>query len=363
MEINKTTIKVRDLFEGYKDSQQNGVIAYGGRLDVRPAYQREFVYKDKQRDAVIDTLTKGFPLNTMYWVKKEDGNYEVLDGQQRTISICQYLNSDFSIDALYFHNLQQDLREAILNYELDVYICEGGDTEKLEWFKTINIAGEKLSLQELRNAVYSGSWLSEAKKYFSYIGCPGVKVGDKYVVAEVIRQGLLEKALIWISMRDNCTIEDYMARHQHDLDAADLWKYYREVIEWIEGLFLYYRKEMKQVDWGTLFHKYGNNKYNPTDIKEEVDKLMADEDVSKKAGIYPYIFTREEKYLSIRSFDTSTKRQKYEEQQGNCPICGNHFKIDEMEADHIIPWSKGGHTTLDNCQMLCKKCNREKGNS
>lgn len=363
MQINKTTIKVRDLFEGYKDSGADGVVAYGGRLDVRPKYQREFVYRDKQRDAVIDTVSKGFPLNTMYWVKKDDGSFEVLDGQQRTISICQYLSSDFSIDALYFHNLQQDFKDAILDYELDVYICEGGDSEKLQWFRTINIAGEKLSEQELRNAVYSGSWVTDAKRYFSRVGCVGMKVGDRFVVADVIRQGLLEKALSWISLRDNCSIEDYMGRHQHDIEATDLWDYYRAVIEWVEGIFPHYRNDMKKVPWGELYHEFKDGKYNNADIEAEVDRLMMDEDVTKKAGIYQYIFTHDERYLSIRAFSQSEKRQKYEAQGGNCPVCGLHFKIEEMEADHIVPWSKGGHTSLDNCQMLCKKCNREKGNS
>lgn len=362
MNIELHSITIRELFDGYKDSGDDGVVAYGGRLDVRPKYQREFVYKDKQRDAVIDTVMKRFPLNVMYWVKKDDGNYEVLDGQQRTISICQYLQSDFSINALYFHNLQQDLKDAILDYELMVYFCEGGDTEKLEWFKTINIAGEKLSDQELRNAVYSGEWLTEAKKYFSRVGGPAFKSGDRYVKAEVIRQGLLERALQWICLRDECSIEDYMAKHQHDATADDLWTYYRKVIYWVEAIFPQYRKEMKGVAWGDLYHRFGEGKHKPEEIEEEVNKLMKDDDVTNKAGIYTYVFTREEKYLSIRAFSASDKRQKYEEQKGVCPECKQHFRIDEMEADHVRPWSKGGHTELKNCQMLCKECNRKKSN-
>lgn len=365
MKIQRTTIKVRDLFDGYKDNQEEGVVAYGGKLDVRPKYQREFVYKDKQRNAVIDTLLKGFPLNVMYWAKREDGTYEVLDGQQRTISICQYLNHDFSIvddgNIKYIDNWEDDVRDLINNYELEVYICEGGDTEKLEWFKTINIAGEKLSDQELRNAVYSGTWLTESKRYFSRVGCPAMKVGEKFVNCDVIRQGLLEKALSWIADAQKKSIEEYMACHQHDKECSELWDYYRNVIEWVQMTFIKYRKEMKGVDWGELYQRYHTEHYDTAAIEEEVANLMADVDVTNKKGIYKYVLTHEERWLSIRSFSPSDKRTAYERQNGVCPICGKTFRIDEMEADHITPWSKGGHTTPDNCQCLCRECNRTKG--
>ena len=366
MNIELTKIRIADLFNGYKDSQEEGVVAYGGQLDVRPKYQREFVYKDKQRDAVIDTVLKGFPLNVMYWAKKDDGTFEVLDGQQRTISICQYLNHDFSVkdgDTIkYIDNWEEDKLQEILNYELMVYICEGGDTEKLDWFRTINIAGEKLSDQELRNAVYSGTWLTQAKRYFSRIGCPAMKVGDKFMNADVIRQGLLEKALAWIALAKDTTIEGYMAKHQHDEECSELWQHYQSVIEWVQMTFVKYRKEMKSVDWGELHVRYKDEYYNTTALEEEVATLMADVDVTKKAGIYKYVLTREERWLSIRAFSPSDKRTAYERQQGICPICHRTFKIDDMEADHIQPWSKGGHTTPDNCQCLCRQCNRDKSN-
>lgn len=366
MKIEKTQIAIRDLFDGWHDSQDEGVVAYGGRLDVRPKYQREFVYKDKQRNAVIETVIHGFPLNTMYWVRKEDGNYEVLDGQQRTISICQFLNRDFSIEfggnAHIFSSLQPDVREMILNYELDVYICEGTDTEKLEWFKTINIAGERLTDQEIRNAVYSGEWLTQAKRYFSRQGCPAMKKGDYFVSASVIRQELLEKALIWIADAQDTTIEHYMALHQHDSEPSELWHYYCAVIEWAEGLFVNHRKEMRSVDWGWLYNRYHTQKYVVADLTQQVDTLMKDVDVTNKSGIYRYVLTGEERWLSIRAFSPSDKRSAYEKQHGVCTQCGQHFSIEEMEADHIIPWSKGGKTEPGNCQMLCRKCNREKGN-
>ncbi|GHT70309.1 hypothetical protein FACS189452_10950 [Bacteroidia bacterium] len=226
MKIELKEITVRELAEGYKDSQENGVVGYGGKLDIRPPYQREFIYKDKQRDAVIDTVTKEFPLNVMYWAVREDGNFEVIDGQQRTISICQYVNGDFSIkigdDLLAFHNLQNDQQAQILDYKLMVYFCSGTDSEKLQWFKTINIAGEKLSDQELRNAVYSGSWVSDAKRYFSKNGCPAFKIGNDYLGGSAIRQEYLETAISWLS---GGKIEEYMSQHQHDANATALWIY------------------------------------------------------------------------------------------------------------------------------------------
>ena len=88
MKIKLKKITIRELVKDYADDPERGVSGYGGRLDIRPEYQREFVYKEKDRDAVIRTVMRGFPLNVMYWAKKKDGTFEVMDGQQRTISIC-----------------------------------------------------------------------------------------------------------------------------------------------------------------------------------------------------------------------------------------------------------------------------------
>lgn len=367
MKIELRHVTIGDLYEGYKDKQEEGVVAYGGRLDVRPPYQREFVYKDKQRDAVIETVLKGFPLNVMYWVRKSDGNFEVLDGQQRTLSICQYLSHDFSIQdegkPMYIDNWPDDVQRLIMNYQLMVYVCEGGEAEKLEWFKTINIAGERLYEQELRNAVYAGAWLTESKRYFSKNGCAGMKVGDRYVKCEVNRQGLLELALGWVARSQGCSIEQYMAKHQHDKECAELWDYYRSVIAWVESTFTRYRSSMKGVDWGELYHHYGQGHYDVDAIEEEVSRLHTDEDVQRHGGIYHYVFDHDERHLNIRQFDKRDKLWAFEKQKGKCSICGLTYKIEEMEADHIKPWSKGGRTERENCQCLCKECNRKKGNS
>ena len=361
MKIELQKIKIREVVKGFKDSAEEGVVAYGGKLDVRPKYQREFVYKDKQRDAVLDTVKKGFPLNVMYWmVRDDDSGYEVLDGQQRTISIGQYVNGDFSLADRYFHNLIKEEQEQILNYELMIYFCEGTDKERLDWFRTINIAGEKLTDQELRNAVYTGPWLSDAKLKFSKTGCAAYHLandGGALVSGSPIRQEYLETALSWINKGE---VADYMAKHQHDKNAEELWAYFQDVIAWARKTFPNHRKEIASVNWGELYNQFKDKKLNATKLEAEVKKLMQDEDVTKKSGIYPYVLTGQERELSIRAFTDKMKREAYERQDGVCPFCKKEYDISEMEADHITPWHEGGKTTAENCQMLCKQDNRTK---
>ena len=364
MKIDLHKIKIKEVVKDYKDTQEEGVSAFSGKLDIRPKYQREFVYSGKQRDEVINTIKNGFPLNVMYWVKKEDGNFEVLDGQQRTISIAQYVNGDFSIDfngrTAMFHNLTKEEQEQILNYELMIYHCEGTDKEKLDWFKIINIAGEKLTDQELRNAVYTGPWLSDAKIKFSKSNCAAYLLandGGQLVAGSPIRQEYLETVLSWINNED---IEGYMAKHQHDKNADELWQYFQDVIHWIRKVFPNYRKEMSSVNWGELYNEFKNKKFDIDKLESEINMLMQDEDVTKKFGIYPYVLNRQEKYLNIRAFTDKMKREVYERQNGICKKCKKHFDISEMEADHIKPWHEGGKTNPENCQMLCKEDNRRK---
>lgn len=369
MKIELTHIKIRDLVENYSDTAENGVIGYSGKLDIRPKYQREFVYKEAQRNTVIDTVIKCFPLNIMYWVKREDGTFEVLDGQQRTISICQFVKGDFSVEFQYFHNLPEDRKQAFLDYELTVYQCEGSDSEKLEWFKTINIAGEKLTEQELRNAVYAGTWLTDAKRYFSKTGCVAANLGNDYVKGSPIRQEFLQTVLEWIYPTENDkqgkihkNIESYMALHQHDEHATKLWEYFQSVINWVKNTFPNYRKEMKGLEWGVFYNQFKKMDLNPSALDSEIKTLMEDDEVSKKAGVYAYVLTRDERYLNLRAFTDKDKRILFERQNGICPKCSIKFDFSEMEADHIKPWSEGGKTDLSNGQMLCKSCNRKKSN-
>lgn len=381
MKIDLQRIRVRDLVVGYEDNDELGVRAYDGELDVRPPYQREFVYKDKQRNAVIDTLRKEFPLNVMYWAVRDDGTFEVIDGQQRTISICQYVQGDFSIaidgHQLAFHNLQDDQKDQILDYELMIYLCEGTDSEKLDWFKTINIAGEQLTDQELRNAVYHGSWVSAAKKYFSKNGCPAYQIASDYMTGSPIRQDYLETAIEWIN---DGKVDEYMRDHQHDNNASQLWLYFKGVIDWVEATFPKKRSQMKSVKWGSLYRRYKNASFDPSKLEERVAALMADLDVKKKPGIYEFLLGGESdtKLLEVRVFDEKTKLAAYGKQTkeaeaagtSNCPMCAGGsnnnsvriYELSEMDADHVTAWSKGGASDLGNCEMLCIPHNRSKGN-
>lgn len=351
-------MSVREVAEGFVDNAEEGVVSYGGKLNIRPKYQREFIYDDKKRNAVMDTIRKDFPLNVMYWVKNADGTFELLDGQQRTVSFCQYVKGVYSIDNRAFHNLTQTEKEQILNYKLMIYFCEGNDKEKLDWFKIINIAGIKFTDQELRNAVYTGAWLISAKSIFSKSNCAAYKLSKDYINGIAIRQEILEKALSWIS---GGHIENYMSVHQHDPNANELWLYFRNVIEWVKLTFTTYRKEMKSVDWGSLFNQYKGKLFDTVMLENEIRALMMDDDVKNKSGIYQYVLTRNEKCLNIRAFSESMKREAYERQIGVCPVCKQRFEIEQMEGDHITPWIEGGKTNAANCQMLCKLDNRTKG--
>ena len=225
MKIELHEIPIRDIVKGYANNdKEGGVVGFSGKLNIRPKYQREFIYKDKQRDAVIDTIRKDFPLNVMYWIKNTDGTYEVMDGQQRTISFCEYIIGKFSMNFQYFHNLEKGEQEQILNYKTMVYFCEGTNKEKLDWFRVVNIAGEKLMQQELNNAIYSGTWVSDAKRYFSKTGCVAYNIAKEYMTGSPIRQDYLETAISWINDGE---IEEYMARNQHEPNANELWLYFQ----------------------------------------------------------------------------------------------------------------------------------------
>ncbi|KAA0228240.1 DUF262 domain-containing protein [Fimbriimonadia bacterium ATM] len=376
MKIELKNITVRDLVEGYVDKQEEGVRGYAGKLNIRPAYQREFIYKEKQRNEVIHTVRKNFPLNTMYWVVAGEG-FELMDGQQRTISICQYVGQlgpdgtyigEFSVEwddgkPRYFHNLTPGQQNQILDYELFIYVCDGEESEKLKWFEIINIASIKLTNQELRNAIYTGPWLADAKRWFSKTGCPAYREGEKYVRTDgdhaVNRQGLLETAINWISGGD---INGYMSAHQHDADAQELWQHFQNVINWTRVVFPSYRKEMKGLDWGRFYREHGQRSdLNAATLEARIKKLLDDDEVQSNKGIYEYLLTGNEKTLNLRAFDDKMKRKVYEQQGGVCRACRKPFDIAQMEADHIVPWHKGGKTILENCQILCMICNRTKG--
>ena len=358
MKIELLEATVRELAADYSDDGEGGVRGYGGKLDIRPPYQREFVYDDRERNAVIATVRQGFPLNMMYWADRGDSTFEIIDGQQRTISVCQYVKGSFSINGLAFHNLQDDEKEGILEYRLMVYVCSGTDSERLKWFETINIAGKVLTKQELRNAVYHGSWVSDAKKYFSRPNCPAYGIASKHLRGSPIRQDYLETAIRWTS---DDRIKEYMSEHQHDKNAVALWNHFRSIIDWVKATFVTYRKQMKGVEWGPLYNRFKDEDLDLVALEDETKRLMLDDEVQRKSGIYPYLLEGDERHLNLRTFSPATMAEAFERQNGVCPLCNETFSIDEMEGDHINPWSEGGKTDADNCQMLCKPCNRRKG--
>lgn len=375
MEIKLTEVTVRELTAGYVDNEEGGVRGYDGKLDIRPPYQREFIYDEKKRNAVITTIRQGFPLNVMYWATRDDDAdvpYEVMDGQQRTISICQYVNGDFAYDFQYFHNLTQKEKDDILDYKLMVYLCSGDDKEKLNWFRTINIAGEKLTDQELRNAVYAGPFVSDAKRYFSRSNCAAWNMGKELMNGSPIRQDYFETALKWKAQSEttptsNQTIEGYMAQHQHDPNASQLWQYFSAVMTWVAATFdIKKRKQiMKGVNWGALYDKYHNEVLDKSALDIEIGKLIIDSEVQTKKGICPYVLNHDEHELGLRAFPDDIKLEVWERQHHHCanpecPYGEREFELSEMEGDHITPWREGGKTVVENCQMLCRDCNRRK---
>lgn len=388
MKINLKPILVKEVIKNYKDSAEEGVVGYGGKLNIRPAYQREFVYKDEQRNEVIRTVMRGypstaFPLNVMYWAKADEDHFELIDGQQRTISLCQYANNEFSIiiDGIpkNFDNLSPEKKDYFLNYELQVYICSGTPEQRLEWFSIINIAGEPLTLQELLNANYTGPWLSSAKRYFMKSNSAAYGLANKYIDIEAnqSRGKGLETAIKWIS---NDNVKQYMADHQNDEDADALWLHLRKVIDWVQNTFTDYYREMKGLNWGQLYDKYHKEVYDPKKVSEQVRELHGDPYVRNPKGIFEYILCglNDKGLLDVRVFDDAVKRSVYLRQtktakvksKSNCPDCAighdvNKSKIwdyNEMEADHVKAWTKGGGTITKNCEMLCIRHNRAKGN-
>ena len=375
---------------GYWDDPERGAYAMDGKLCCRPRYQREFVYNEKQRDKVIDTVLRGLPLNVMYWMERPDfdelGNpkytydgkpinhYEIMDGQQRTLSILQFIANEYSARTsvsekeLTWASMPQDLKQKLLDYELMIYVCTGTDSERLEWFRTVNIAGEKLNDQEMLNAIYSGPFIERLKTMFSRTNAPAYNSGaHEYMRGSGIRQDYLATILRWISARNNMSVTEYLAAHTQDPDEADnVWKHFTDVIAWVENTFPTYRGRLMQgLPWGEFYNKYHENDYDPNALETRIKELLLDDDVTKQSGVYEYLLSNGavEKALNIRQFSDKDKRRKYEEQNGVCVKCGNHFEYSQMAGDHIIAWSRGGHTTYDNLQMLCRECNARKSDN
>lgn len=375
IKIDFTPIKVKDILVGYYNNDEEGVGAYDGLLDIRPKYQREFIYNDEDMRNVIYTIMMDCPLNTMYWAKNDDDKFEVLDGQQRTLSILKFIAGDFYVDrskysatggnseTVFYENMTPTEKNKILEYKLSIYTCSGVWEDKLMWFKRINIAGKTLSDQEIRNAVHNGPFINDAKRYLSKNNGAGYNIGKDYLTGEFNRQAFLETTLKWIADRDGMNIDVYMATHQNDEDASELWNYFNDVINWILEVFTDYRSYMKGLPWGIWYNRYKDVEFDAEKIKVVVDELMADVEIQSHKGIYEYILTGNKKTLNLRTFDEDVKRAIYEKQDGKCAMCEQSFEYNEMHGDHKKAWSKGGKTTPDNCQMLCTKCNLKKSSN
>ena len=371
MTIKQIEVTVGEITNGYVNNDELGVRGYGGLLDIRPPYQREFIYNEKEQKAVITTVLHEYPLNVMYWVKRSDDAecpYEVMDGQQRTLSLCEYVAGKFSYDFKNFFNQPKDIQDRILNYKLTVYVCEGKASEKLEWFKTINIAGKPLNDQEISNAIYAGPFVSDAKRHFSKSNCGAYRLGKDLVNGTPIRQDFLKKALEWMADHETRnghrqTAIGYMADHQHDPNANNLWTYFQTVLNWAITNFdmKKFKKIMRGLDWAWLYDKYGSETLDTVALSKRISELMRDSEVQRQTGIIPYVLTGDEHHLDLRTFPEDIKLAVWEQQHHICPLCGKEYDFEFMEGDHITPWRDGGRTVIENCQMLCRECNRRKG--
>lgn len=381
----KTDISIQDVVDGfvYNELEGKGLFGLSGKLTIQPEYQRSYIYNDGKKDvAVIDSILKGYPIGVLYFNKVDDDKLEVLDGQQRITSIGRFVTDKFPVkdangNMHYFGKMAEAQRERIMSTPLLVYICEGEEPEIKDWFRTINIAGVELTKQEILNAVYSGPFVTLAKEEFSNSQNSNIQKWGAYIAGDVKRQAFLERALDWVS---HGLIDDYMSFHRHDPDITELKSYFNMIIDWISGVFTDVEGEMKGLEWGRLYETYHNQSYDPVKVPEEVHKLLGDYEVKDKRGMFEYILggSVDTKLLNVRVFDEPIKKMVYAKQTeaavakdaSNCPLCAigldankaKIWKLDEMDADHIAAWSKGGATSVENCQMLCKTHNRAKGN-
>lgn len=382
----KTEVTVAEICDGflYNQLEGKGLFGLGGKLTIQPEYQRNYLYADgvgKREQAVIESLLKGYPLGLIYFNKVSEGQFEVLDGQQRITSIGRFVTNKFAIiensNPRNFDSLPADQRAKILQSKLLIYECEGTETEIKQWFETINIAGMPLNTQELLNAIYSGPFVTKAKEEFSNSQNANIQKWNAYVKGSANRQEFLERALDWVSKGD---IGRYMSAHRNVTDIDELKGYFNTVIDWASNVFRDVLPEMRGLEWGRLYEAYHSRSYDPKKLSDEVQKLAADEHVTNGKGIFEYLLggSTDEKLLAVRVFDEKTKRVTYNQQtqdaqnkgKSNCPLCAvgenanksKHYELKEMDADHVSAWSKGGNSSAKNCQMLCITHNRAKGN-
>jgi hypothetical protein len=383
----KTTITVEDICDGfvYNELEGKGLFGLSGKLTIQPEYQRNYIYASdggKREAAVIESILKGYPIGLLYFNKVSEKNLEVLDGQQRITSIGRFVTDKFAVKdengmPQNFSGMAKDKRAKVLETKLLIYECEGTESEIKEWFKTINIAGVPLNNQELLNAVYSGPFVTLCKEEFSNSQNANIQKWSAYVSGSANRQDFLECALDWVSKGN---IGDYMSSHRSQKNISELKTYFNSVIGWVSSVFVDVESEMRGLEWGRLYETHHKKAYNPAKVSKEVRDLYGNSYVKNRKGIFEYVLggSTETKLLEVRVFDDATKKFVYKEQtakaekkkESNCPLCAighdankeKMWEMNEMDADHVTAWSKGGVTALKNCQMLCKTHNRAKGN-
>jgi hypothetical protein len=382
----RTDINVAEICNGFVYNQLEGKGLYGlsGKLTIQPEYQRNYIYADgggKKEAAVIESLLKGYPLGLIYFNKVGGEKFEVLDGQQRITSIGRFVTNKFAImdngNPKNFDSLPADQQAKIRDSKLLIYECEGTESEIKQWFETINIAGVPLNPQELLNAIYSGPFVTLAKAEFSNSQNANIQKWSAYIKGSANRQDFLERALDWVSKGD---IGGYMSPHRNDTSINDLKTYFNSVIDWVSSVFRDVKKEMQGLEWGRLYEAYHSKSYDPAKVSAEVKRLYGDPYVKNRRGVFEYILggLHDTKLLNVRVFDDATKGSVYEKQtsdakakgESNCPLCAiGHeanksrlHKFEEMDADHVSAWSKGGESSAKNCEMLCITHNRAKGN-
>lgn len=385
-----TVDQICDGFE-YNELEGKGLYGLAGQLTIQPEYQRNYIYADGKKDvAVIESVLKGYPLGLIYFNKVDGGRLEVLDGQQRITSLGRFLKNKFAVKIngleQIFDGLDEGKQQKILQTKLLVYVCEGegehAEEEIKEWFKTINIAGIPLNHQEELNAIFSGEFVTLCKAEFSNSQNANIQKWESYVKGPANRQMFLATALEWVSrnMDAKDKVSAYMSAHRRDNNINEIKTYFNTVIDWVDSKFDDVYDEMQGLKWGELYERFHKNPYDHTELSEKVSKLMKDDFVTDRKGIFEYVLgnCQDTKLLNVRLFDKPTMRKVYQEQTekakaegiSNCPYCAiGHdanskriWKLNEMDADHVTAWSKGGSTTIDNCQMLCKTHNRAKGN-
>ena len=398
-----TVEQICDGFE-YNELEGKGLYGLAGQLTIQPEYQRNYIYADGKRDvAVIESVLKGYPLGLIYFNRNKDyktpqTEFEVLDGQQRITSLGRFIKNKFAVKIngleQIFDGLNEGLQQKILQTKLLIYVCEGegenAEEEIKEWFKTINIAGIPLNKQEELNAVFSGPFVSACKEEFSNSqNRSNIQRWESYVKGPANRQMFLATALEWVANSERVSpqtasakdpVSAYMSKHRQAKNIDEIKTYFNTVIDWVDSKFDDVYDEMQGLNWGELYERFHSLPLNHSELSAKVYELMHDDYVGNRGGVFEYVLggCQDTKLLNVRLFDKPTMRKVYQEQTdkakaegvSNCPYCAiGHdanrqriWKLDEMDADHVTAWSKGGSTDIENCQMLCKTHNRAKGN-